>query len=275
MPSIDESIRKIDNVICRHLDEIENNSRGAISQDILEQLTKFINHVMLKFYANGREIPITAENIAKAIEFAQINSELYTLYKFHNYLEVVTTQYTLDEDGSERLMLKYYQYLLEAKNLVWHYFGIEVLHNLDKFPLHLDDTLQEYYKKISEKIERYPVEFKAEKNDKYYIQKIKPLFVNRHIYYEITFTPIDDRKNKSKSNRVIAFTKLPIKSNYASKFHLVHETIEILGKTMPIIIINGWEVSIRDCEFQNFIKLKKARKKSTVSRATLNLCVPY
>lgn len=66
MPSIDESIRKIDNVICRHLDEIENNSRGAISQDILEQLTKFVNHIMLKFYANGREISITAENIAKA-----------------------------------------------------------------------------------------------------------------------------------------------------------------------------------------------------------------
>lgn len=261
MPSIDESIRKIDNVICRHLDEIENNSRGAISQDILEQLTKFVNHIMLKFYANGREISITAENIAKATEFAQINSELYTLYKFHNYLEVVTTQYTLDEDGSERLMLKYYQYLLEAKNLVWHYFGIEVLNNLEKFPLHLDDTLQEYYKKISEKIERYPAEFKAEKNDKYYVQKIKPLFVNRHIYYEITFTPIDDRKNKPKSNRVIAFTKLPIKSNYASKFHLINETIEILGKTMPIIIIDGWEVSIRDCEFQNFIKLIKGEKK--------------
>ena len=261
MPSIDESIRKIDNVICRHLDEIESNSRGAISQDILEQLTKFVNHVMLKFYANGREIPITAENIAKATEFTQINSELYTLYKFHNYLEVVTTQYTLDEDGSERLMLKYYQYLLEAKNLIWHYFGIEVLHNIDKFPLRLDDTLQEYYKKISEKIERHPVSLHSDSKDKYYIQKIKPLFVNRHIYYEITFTPIDDRKNKSKSNRVIAFTKLPIKSNYASKFHLIHETIEILGKTMPIIIIDGWEVSIRDCEFQNFIKLIKGEKK--------------
>ena len=261
MPSIDESIRKIDNVICRHLDEIENNSRGAISQDILEQLTKFVNHVMLKFYANGREIPITAENIAKATEFAQINSELYTLYKFHNYLEVVTTQYTLDEDGSERLMLKYYQYLLEAKNLIWHYFGIEVLHNLDKFPLRLDDTLQEYYKKISSKIEQNPAVLHTDSKDKYYIQKIKPLFVNRKIYYEITFTPIDDRKNKSKSNRVIAFTKLPIKSNYASKFHLIHETIEILGKKMPIIIIDGWEVSIRDCEFQNFISIIKGDKK--------------
>lgn len=261
MPSIDESIRKIDNVICRHLDEIENNSRGAISQDILEQLTKFVNHVMLKFYANGREIPITAENIAKATEFAQINSELYTLYKFHNYLEVVTTQYTLDEDGSERLMLKYYQYLLEAKDLLSHHYGIEVLHNIDKFPLHLDDTLQEYYAKISEKLERYPERTDFYENNKYYIQKKKTLFVNSKIYYEITFEPVDDRKNKSKSNRVIAFTKLPIKSNYASKFHLVQESIEILGKTMPIIIIDGWEVAIRDCEFKNFISIIEGDKK--------------
>lgn len=261
MPTIEESIKKIDSVICRHLDEIENNSRGAISQDILEQLTKFVNHIMLKFYANGQEIPITAENIVKATEFAQVNSDLYTLYKFHNYLEVVTTQYTLDEDGSERLMLKYYQYLLEAKNLIRHYYGIEVLHNIDKFPLHLDDTLQEYYKKISEKIERHPVVLHSDSKEKYYIQKIKPLFVNRKIYYEITFTPIEDRKNKSKSNRVIAFSKLPIKSNYASKFHLIYETIEILGKTMPIIIIDGWEVSIRDCEFQNFISIIKGEKK--------------
>lgn len=261
MPTIEESIKKIDSVICKHLDEIENNSRGAISQDILEQLTKFVNHIMLKFYANGQEIPITAENIVKATEFAQVNSDLYTLYKFHNYLEVVTTQYTLDEDGSERLMLKYYQYLLEAKNLIRHYYGIEVLHNIDKFPLHLDDTLQEYYKKISEKIERHPVVLHSDSKEKYYIQKIKPLFVNRKIYYEITFTPIEDRKNKSKSNRVIAFSKLPIKSNYASKFHLIYETIEILGKTMPIIIIDGWEVSIRDCEFQNFISIIKGEKK--------------
>lgn len=261
MPTIDNSIKKIDNVICRHLDEIEDSSRGAISQDILEQLIKFVNHVMLKFYANGKEIDINEENLTKAIEFCQINSDLYILYKFRNYLQVVTTQYTLDEDGSERLMLKYYQYLLETKNLLSEYFGIEVLHNLDKFPLHLDDTLQEYYKKIAEKLEQHLASLHTDSKDKYYIQKIKPLFVNRKIYYEVTFMPIDDRKNKSKSNRVIAFTKLPIKSNYASKFHLINETIEILGKTMPIIVIDGWEVSIRDCEFQNFISIINGEKK--------------
>lgn len=261
MPSIDDSIRRIDNVICRHLDNIENSSRGAISQDILEQLTKFMNHIMLKFYANGSDIPINGENIAKAVEFAQINSRLNPLYKFHNFLQVVTAQFTLDEDGSERLMLKYYKYLLEAKVLLNQYFGIQILHNLDKFPLHLDDTLQEYYAKISEKIEQYPARLNGEGNNKYYIQKLKPLFVNGRIYHEVTFTPVDDRKNKSKANRVIAFTKLPIISNYACKFHLIQETIEILGKTMPIIIINGWEVSIRDCEFQNFISLVQGDRK--------------
>ncbi len=186
MPSIDDSIRKIDNVICRHLDNIENSSRGAISQDILEQLMKFVNHVMLKFYANGSDIPINNENIAKAAEYAQINSQLSTLYKFRNFLQVVTTQFTLDEDGSERLMLKYYQYLLEAKILLSRYYGIRVLHNLAKFPLHLDDTLQEYYGKIAEKLEQHPAKFNGAGNGKYYIQKIKPLFVNRRIYYEVS-----------------------------------------------------------------------------------------
>ena len=91
MPTIDDFIRKIDNVICRHLDNIEDSSRGAISQDILEQLMKLVNHIMLKFYANGEDIVISEENIAKAVEFSQINSELLTLYKFRNYLQIVTT----------------------------------------------------------------------------------------------------------------------------------------------------------------------------------------
>lgn len=76
---IDASIRKIDSVICRHLDSIEDSSRGAISQDILEQLMKFVNHIMLKFYVNGSDIEVNEENIAKATEFAQVNSDLHTL----------------------------------------------------------------------------------------------------------------------------------------------------------------------------------------------------
>ena len=194
MLTIDQSIRKIDDVICRHLDSIENSSRGAISQDILEQLTKFINHIMLKFYANSSDIDINEDTILKATEYAQVTSEINTLYKFHNFLQVVTTQFTLDEDGSERLMLKYYKYLLEAKNLLHKHYGIQILHNLNKFPLRLDTTLQEYYTKIAAKLNQYPVTLSVPKSNKYYIQKIKPIFVKGQIYSEVTFMPTNDRK---------------------------------------------------------------------------------
>lgn len=69
----------------------------------------------------------------------------------------------------------------------------------------------------------------------------------------MTFTPAVDYA--SKFDRVIAFTNLEITDNYAVKFSLDYDSIEILGKTMPIIIIVGWEVAIRDCEFKNFTRI--------------------
>ncbi len=252
MLAIDENIVTIDNKICSYLDSIDSESRGAISQDILAQLIHLVEQVMLKFYASGRDIDDTDDNIAAAIEFSQTNGELKTLYRFRNYLQIVAAHNTLDGNASERLMLKYYQYLLETRKLLRKHFHIQILHNLNKFPLNLDSALQEYYAKIAYKINQHPASF-SDKGNKYYIQKIKPFFVGNEIYYEVTFTPVSGKN--SKTNRVIAFTKLQITSNYASKIQVVQDNIEILGKTMPIAIIVGWEVSIRGCEYQNFISL--------------------
>lgn len=252
MLAIDENIVTIDSKICSYLDNIDSESRGAIFQDILAQLIHLVEQIMLKFYAGGRDIDDTDDNVAAAMEFAQTNGELKTLYRFRNYLQIVAAHSTLDENASERLMLKYYQYLLETKKLLRKHFNIQILHNLNKFPLNLDSALQEYYTKIAYKIEQHPANF-SDKGNKYYIQKIKPFFVGNEIYYEVTFTPVSGKN--SKTNRVIAFTKLPITSNYASKIQVVQDSIEILGKTMPIDIIVGWEVSIRGCEYQNFISL--------------------
>ena len=149
-------------------------------------------------------------------------------------------------------MLKYYEYLLKIKNLLHERFSLDVLGNLDKFPLNTDSNLQEYYDKIAAKVKRYNIQ-DVGKSEKYYIQKIKPFFVGQRIYYEVTFTPANDYA--SKFNRVIAFTNLEITENYAVKFALAPGSIEIFGKTMPITVIAGWEVAIRDCEFKNFTSL--------------------
>lgn len=252
--SIDEKILTIDKAICRHIENLKSSTRGEISQDILSYLRNFVEHIMLKFYANGRDIDNSYKNICNAIDFVKSRGNLKVLRRFHDYLQIVASHYTLDEENSERLMLKYYEYLLKIKKLVNKKFSLDILNNLNKFPLNTDSTLQEYYEKIAKKIEQHKLR-KVTKSEKYYVQKIKPFFVAENIYYEVTFTPANDYA--SKFDRVIAFTSLDITGNYAVKFSLDYDSIEILGKKMPIIIIVGWEVAIRDCEFKNFSRLMR------------------
>ncbi len=249
---INTQIQTINKTICRHIDNTVFLSRGAVSQDILSQLRNFVEHIMLKFYSNGIDIDDTYENICKAIKYVQSRGDLKALYRFHDFLQIVASHYTLDEENSERLMLKYYEYLLKIKHLVKENFNINILENINKFPLHTDPTLQEYYEKIAEKVNAYPV-LSASKAEKFYIQKIKPFFINENIYYEVTFTPANDYATKF--NRVIAFTSLEITDNYAVRLNITPDTINILNKTMPITIITGWEVSIRECEYKNFSRL--------------------
>jgi len=261
MLNIDDCIRNIDNAICRNIASADFSPRGAVAQDVLAQLRNFVEHIMLKFYANGRDIENTYPNICAAIEFVQTRGDLKILYRFHDYLQIVASHYTLDEENSERLMLKYYEYLLAIKNLLHDRYNLNVLANLENFPLHIDKTLQEYYEKISAKICQYDTR-DADGGEKYYIQKIKPFFVNQRIYYEVTFRPANDSANKS--NRIIAFTRIKITDYYAAHFSLVSDSIEILEKIMPITVIVGWKVAIRDCEYKNFIACVTG-KKSAVS----------
>lgn len=252
MQRIDEQILNIDRVICRHISSAEFSPRGAVSQDILSQLRNFVEHIMLKFYANGSDIQNTYENICKTIEFVKSRGDLKVLYKFHTYLQIVASHYTLDEQSSERLMLKYYEYLVRVKNLLHDTWGLDVLSNLEDFPLNTDQTLQEYYVKIAQKVDGHTI-VPSPTGQKIYIQKVKPFFVDQKIYYEVTFTSATDYA--SKTDRIIAFTKVAISDYYSSCFALERDSIELLGKTMPILIITGWAVAIRTCEYTNFCSL--------------------
>ncbi len=173
------------------------------------------------------------------------------LSKFHNLLQKSVSHYTFDEGGSERLMLKYYEYLLRIKVFLKEKYKMDVLKNINDFPLNLDDHLMEYYKQIAVRIVK-PSRYATHNsyNDRAYIQKIKPLFVKHHIFYEVTFTVANDKA--SKFDRVIAFTSLDLSDNYAVRLSIHNDVIGVLGKVMPIQIIDSWEVSIRPCEVNRF-----------------------
>lgn len=251
MSLIDSHITAIDKVICANIQKFTAEERGLLSQNILSQLRNFVESIALKIYSNGNDIEITYPNIEKSVTFIKSRGDLKFLNRFHKLLQITTSHYTIDEEGSERLMLKYYEYLLKSKIYLKNTYNLDVLDNLDSFPIITDSILDEYYSKIAEKISQPEyLRVKSKYDDRYYIQKIKPFFVNHNVYYEITFTTAYDKA--SKFDRIIAFTKLDILHNYAVKLTVSKDRIQILDKNMPILIIDSWEVSIRPCELNNF-----------------------
>lgn len=183
---------------------------------------------------------------------------------------MVVSHYKPDEENAERLMLKYYDYLFDLREFLKKKYDFEIIHNLEKFPRSLDPKLQEYYEKIVDEIDKLPLMGKSAQGNRFYIQKVKPFYVRGNRYYEVTFSEANTKSIKT--DRMIAFTKIPIMSNYASKLQLIPTKISIVGKQMPISIIVGWEISIRDCEFKNFCSVFSGVREDVSRSETGAIC---
>ncbi len=252
MLRIDKAIYDTDAVICKNIDRFDSSERGLLSQNILSQLRNLVEYIAKKIYAQGADIDPNDDSLrSKATSYIKSNGQYRFLSQFHSLLQKSVSHYTVDEDGSERLMLKYYEYLLRVKMLLAGEYGMDILQTIDKFPLDLDPHFAEYYEKIAARIYSGYAEARMCKyDDRCYIQKIKPFFVGGRIYYEVTFTVANDKV--SKFDRIIAFTAREISDYYSVKFFIRNDEIEIMGRTMPIQIIDNWQVSIRPCELDKF-----------------------
>lgn len=257
--NIDDQILKSSRIICRHISNLGNISRGQMSQDILSHLRHFIEHIILKVYAGGDDIEDSQDNIKKAVRYVKGDTAFQLLARFHKFLQISVSHRILEEENSERLMLKYYEYMLRIRNFLHDKYSLEVLENLEEFPLEIDDELNMYYEKITERVDRLKKYHKGDfKFDRFYIQSTKPFFVHGKIYYEVSFISANDKANKT--DRIIAFTDIDISGNYAVKLAITDDSITIFGKNMPIRIIVDWQVNIRPCEFTNFSKIVVKRE---------------
>lgn len=255
MLRIDKAIYDTDKVICENIAYFRNVDRGFLCQNVLSQLRNFTEYIAMKIYCEEEDFNPNDQNLREdALKKMLGNGKLRFLSKLHQLLQKSASHYTLDKDNSERLMLKYYEFLLKIKKYLYEEFSISVLENIQEFPINLDTELIEYYRKIAQKIE-IPTSSREKilYDDRYYIQKIKPFFINQNIYYEITFTIA--KGNISKFDRVIAFTKKEIVDNYAVKLSVYKDTIDILDRRIDVLIIDEYEVSIRPCELENFAKI--------------------
>ncbi|KLU09977.1 ATP-dependent RecD-like DNA helicase [Kocuria sp. SM24M-10] len=254
MATVDTQIHNISANISGNIDALSHD-RGLLAQNLLSQLRNLVEAVAVRLHLKDGNAEFHYDATKPAIDWiGSANKQTNFVHRFHKLLQMSTSHYTLEEDASERLMLKYYEYLLRTRTLLREQCGIDILDNLEKFPVDLDPSLQIYHKKIAERIEaarKVPADH--DKRNRYYVNKVRPFFTGGRIYYEITFSSITDKVNKF--DRIIAFTDIDMTDKYAANLTLLSDSIDVLDQTMPITIIREWEVSIRPCEFDNFAKI--------------------
>lgn len=253
MTTVSKQIQNADEAICRNIESLAGE-RPLLSQNVLSQLRNLVEGIVVRLHTGFPDAEFHYNAVEPGLAFVRSQAKFNFLGKFHKLIQKSSSHYTLDGDASERLMLKYYEYLHRIRSLLQDSCGVSVLANLEDFPVDLDPSLREYHEKIAARIEAIrSAPRDSNSRDRYYIHKTRPFFVGGRIYYEVTFYRAVNKV--SKFDRIIAFTSIDMTDKYAAMLTLQQDSIEVLGQKMPIMIIRAWEVSIRPCEFNNFARL--------------------
>lgn len=253
MATVEQQVLDSSNAIDQNISVITTD-RGFLSQNLLQYLRHLVEGLIVYAHVPDRSVTYNYQTQFDAARDAVNGDARYRLLtRFHNLLQISVSHYTLDRDPSERLMLKYYEYLLRTRDLAKQHLSLDILRNLEQFPLHEDPALRAYYEKIAGRIEASRDDLLTGKTERYYINNSRPFFIGGRIYYEVTFSLAHNRT--SKFDRIIGFTNIDVSDYYAAQLELANDSIDVLGQTMPIIIVRDWSVSIRPCEFDNFARL--------------------
>lgn len=150
MGEFDKIILTVSDNICKNIANIEYSERGFHSQNILNNLRNLVEAIDQRIYSEIEPIvPNNYDDIEKSVRYVASRGELRFLSRFHDYLQVSVSHYTPDEDSSIRLMLKYYEWLIRIRTYVKNAFNLDILYNLEDYPLDKDDSMDEYYEKIA------------------------------------------------------------------------------------------------------------------------------
>jgi hypothetical protein len=132
--TVGEQIQSADEAICRNI-ELLVDQRALLSQNLLAQLRNLVEGVAVRLHADDSDAEFNYAAVEPGLAFVKGKAKLNFLGKFHKLIQMSASHYTLDGDASERLMLKYYEYLLRLRGLLQESCGIAVLANLEAFPV--------------------------------------------------------------------------------------------------------------------------------------------
>lgn len=229
-----------DKSIVRSIDTIETLSatRDEVSQEMLPRLFDLCKAALLQ---NSYNQGCTKPNMQLAYEQAQLDLRTKYLASFLRGLKYI--DFRIPEEGqSERLMLKYYNFMWQIRQDFWENNRISILQNLEKFPLNTDQLDLEYFNTVAKAIESADLSPHSLESTRFYVQKKTPFYIGTERYYEITLQLAN--KYATKFNRITAYSKQNISTGYSINIGYTDTTIDLWGIASNIKIITNWRVSI-------------------------------
>lgn len=253
-----EAILKASDMICDNIRQLQNNP-GLLSQNTLAVCRTLTEDLALRYYAekpqkSGQPAQGRYDVIQSAVALIRTSGStterqrFKILNKFHSLLQITNSHYIQDADGSERLMLKYLNYLYDLREMAREDFGLDILSNLEQFPLSQDANDYAYYEAAAKEIKRLeqsgePLHLESQQ---FYILRKKPFFIKGKRYFEIQYAPCST--NGQKSGRRTAYTALNLPDYHATKLSLHQGMVKIFDNDCSIHIIKGFMVSILPSE---------------------------
>ena len=219
--------------------EILNETRDDVSKRILTRLSDLCSATLIlnSIHLSGS----ISSNLQLAWEQSFLSINTKYLGTFLKGLKYIGGRIP-DEGQSERLMLKYYDFLWQIREFLHDEFSIVVLSNLEEFPRHTDKLDEQYYELIAKTIDSISLSPRPLGSSRFYVQKSVPFFVGRERYYEVTLQLAGIYATKY--NRITVYSKSDISTNYSVQIGYMEVSINLWNVSSPIKIITNWKVSI-------------------------------
>ena len=246
------------NKIDSFIDDIKNNNRKEVSENVLLCLRHFVEYSCayvsivsgLKLTkadthrdVNNACLAYIASNIKKYGEF----------YYLHDLLQKSTSHEIVSfGDYAERLMQHFFSYLVRIKQRLFKEFGVAVLNNLKMYPLNLNTMMQDYYKVIDKTLVDVEIKTPFGYHELYYVHNKKTIYIKNSVLYEYTISIVND--NYDKADKMIAFSHINIFDNYAVELQTQEREIEVDGIKTKIDFIVDYSIRIRNCELEKISK---------------------
>ncbi len=256
---INKLIKACDADICESIDRLDifNETRDDISKRMLRRLQDLCESTLLLNLINENSEKV---NIKLAYERARLSIKTKYLASFYKGLRYLGRRIP-DEGQSERLMLKYYDFLWRIRKYLKECHNISILNNLEKFPLNTDKLDNEYYELVAKIFDGALPKSVRLSSSRYYVQKKTPFFINGEQYFEVTLQLAG--VYATKFNRITAYTKEDISTNYSIKIGYVDRTINLWGVDSKVKVIINWQVSIDSKCLNKLGKILKINTKLT------------